>query len=153
MSLDARPEIRRRRGPSGTGGRTVLGLMLLALALLGLSFMAVGTPAVSATPPASAVPAVVASQSDQYGYCPSAGPVYWGVEWNCVAVLNLTVVLLMLGSVGLIAYVFRGSDAAELPGDSSTVPLTEEDWAAEQERRRDRLAAAPSESLPAGKDR
>jgi hypothetical protein len=75
-----------------------------------------------------------------YGLCPSSGPVYFGVEWNCIAVLNLTVVALLLGGIGIIAYVFRDSDAAELPGDSAEIPLTEEEWAEVQARRRELLA-------------
>ena len=60
--------------------------------------------------------------------CPSAGPVFLGVQWNCVALLDLTEVLLILVSVGIVAYVFRGADRAELPGEAAEVPVTDEEW-------------------------
>lgn len=80
--------------------------------------------------------------TDPYGLCPSAGTSFLGVQWNCVAELNLTVVLLMLAGAGIIAYVFRESDAAELPGDSAEIPLTEPEWLEEQARRKARLDEA-----------
>jgi hypothetical protein len=80
--------------------------------------------------------------------CPSPGPTIWGIQWNCVAILNLTMVVLILGSIGIIAYVFRGSDRAELPGEAAEIPVTageEEEW------RRDRklgVAYRPAEPAP-----
>ncbi|MGA8543588.1 MAG: hypothetical protein WB947_08670 [Thermoplasmata archaeon] len=62
--------------------------------------------------------------------CPSAGPVILDVQWNCVAVLNLTEVALILASIGIIAYVFRDSDRAELPDEAAEVPVTAEEWEA-----------------------
>lgn len=61
------------------------------------------------------------------GLCPSGGPVILGVEWNCVAVLNLTELVLILVSIGIVAYVFKDADQAELPGDSAEVPITAEE--------------------------
>lgn len=84
------------------------------------------------------------SSTNPYGLCPSGGTEFLGVDWNCVALLNLTVVLLMLGAVGIIAYVFWNSDAAEFPGESAEVPLTDEEWAEEKARRRERMAEAES---------
>ena len=84
------------------------------------------------------------SSGDPYGLCPSSGPVYLGVEWNCIAVLNLTVVCLLLGATGIIAYVFRDSDAAEFPDESAEIPLTEEEWAEEQARRRELMTGSPA---------
>lgn len=52
-----------------------------------------------------------------------------GIEWNCVAVLDLTELALILASIGIVAYVFRGADRAELPGDSTEVPVTAEEEA------------------------
>ncbi len=58
------------------------------------------------------------------GLCASGGPVILGVNWNCVAVLNLTELILILVSIGIVAYVFKDADRAELPGDSAQVPIT-----------------------------
>lgn len=68
--------------------------------------------------------------------CPSAGPVILGVQWNCVAVLNLTELALILASVGIIAYVFKDSDQAELPGESAEVPVTAEELEAYRTERK-----------------
>ena len=80
-------------------------------------------------PPASAV-----------GLCPSAGPVILGVEWDCVAVLNLTELVLILATIGIVAYVFRDADRAELPGESADVPVTAAEW---EEYRKARKLGVP----------
>jgi len=72
--------------------------------------------------------------------CPSGGPTILGVEWNCVAILDLTELLLILASIGIIAYVFRDSDRAELPGEAEIVPVTAEE---ESEYRRARKLGIP----------
>lgn len=68
--------------------------------------------------------------------CPSAGPVILGVDWNCVAVLDLTELALILTSIGIVAYVFKESDRAELPGESAEVPITAEEWEAYRRARK-----------------
>jgi len=90
-------------------------------------------------PAATALLAGFTSRSDSYAVCPSSGPTILGIEWNCIAELDLTVVLLMLAAVAIVAYVFWDDEAAELPGESSEVPLTEEDWAKVRHLRRTRL--------------
>jgi hypothetical protein len=45
-----------------------------------------------------------------------------------VAILNLTELALILASIGIVAYVFKGSDRAELPGEAREVPVTAEEW-------------------------
>jgi hypothetical protein len=45
-----------------------------------------------------------------------------------VAVLDLTELVLILASLGIVAYVFRDADQAELPGESAAVPITAEEW-------------------------
>jgi len=60
--------------------------------------------------------------------CPTSGPTILGIEWNCVAVLNLTELALILLSVGIVAYVFRDADTAELPGEAREVPVTAAEW-------------------------
>lgn len=119
--------------------RAVAGGCLLFLVILGLPFLAV-PPSVSSHPGSSFHLASQNSSGNPYGLCPSSGPVYFGIDWNCVAVLNLTMVVLMLGGIGIIAYVFRDADAAELPGDSAEIPLTEEEWSEVQARRGELLA-------------
>lgn len=77
--------------------------------------------------------------------CPSAGPVILGVDWNCVAILNLTELAVILASIGIVAYVFKDSDRAELPGESAEVPVTAEEWEA---YRRARKLGIPYEPPP-----
>lgn len=77
--------------------------------------------------------------------CPSAGPVILGVQWDCVAVLDLTEIVLMLVSIGLVAYIFKDSDQAELPGDSTDVPVTAEEWEAYRAARRQGISRWPPE--------
>ena len=84
--------------------------------------------------------------------CPSAGPVILGVQWDCVAVLDLTELVLIMVSIGLIAYVFKGSDEAELPGDSGEVPVTAVDWEAYRAARRQGGSRWPPEP-PGGEER
>jgi len=74
--------------------------------------------------------------SDAATLCPSPGPTYLGIEWNCVAILNLTELALILASIGIVAYVFKGADRAELPGEAREVPVTAEEWD-DYRRRRD----------------
>ena len=85
--------------------------------------------------------------------CPSAGPTILGVEWDCVAVLNLTEIALILISVGIVAYVFKDSDRAELPGDSAEVPVTAEEWEAYRDARRQGISRWPPEPPGGDEDR
>ncbi len=80
------------------------------------------------------------SGSNSHGLCPSAGPTILGIQWNCVAILNLTEVLLILAGIGIVAYVFRHSDRAELPGEAREVPVTVEE---EEEYQTDRRLGVP----------
>jgi hypothetical protein len=77
--------------------------------------------------------------------CPSGGPVILGVEWNCVAVLNLTELALILASIGIVAYVFKDADRAELPGESTEVPVTAEEWEAYRRARKLGIPYEPPE--------
>ena len=86
-----------------------------------------------------------ASTSSSAIVCPSAGPLILGVHWNCVAILNLTELLVLLAGIGITAYVFKGSDRAELPGESADVPVTTEE---EEEYRRDRSLGLPYRPPP-----
>jgi len=111
-------------------------LILLALALLGVA----SSPSTSSPGgrPVAGIGAVLpAAQNDSSSpspsaagaaLCPSSGPVILGIEWNCVAVLNLTELGLILASLGIVAYVFKDADRAELPGDCAEVPVTAEEW-------------------------
>lgn len=72
--------------------------------------------------------------------CPSSGPTILGIQWNCVAILNLTEVGLILAGIGIVAYVFKDSDEAELPGEAAEVPVTVEE---EEEYQRDRSLGLP----------
>jgi hypothetical protein len=80
------------------------------------------------------------------GLCPSGGPVILGVNWNCVAVLNLTELALVLLSIGIVAYVFRDADRAELPGDSSEVPITSDELASYRRARELGVPYRPGET-------
>lgn len=77
--------------------------------------------------------------------CTSGGPTILGVEWNCVAILDLTEFALMLASIGIVAWVFWDEDKAELPGESAEVPVTATEWAAYREERRLGLPYEPPE--------
>lgn len=86
------------------------------------------------------------------GLCPSGSPpTVLGVEWNCVAVLDLTELVLMLVSIGIVAYVFKDSERAELPGESAEVPITAEEWEAYQAARRPRAPDGTPPSDAEGK--
>lgn len=80
------------------------------------------------------------SGSNSHGLCPAAGPTILGIQWNCVAILNLTEVLLILAGIGIVAYVFRNSDRAELPGEAREVPVTVQE---EEEYQTDRRLGLP----------
>ncbi|MGA8711163.1 MAG: hypothetical protein WB786_08065 [Thermoplasmata archaeon] len=87
------------------------------------------------------------------GLCPSGGPVILGVNWNCVAVLNMTELALILVSIGIIAYVFKDADRAELPGDSSEVPITAEELEAYRRARELDDPYDPADSQYRGENR
>jgi hypothetical protein len=80
------------------------------------------------------------SSSSASSLCPASGPTILGIQWNCVAILNLTEVVVILVALGIVAYVFRDSDKAELPGDAAEVPVTPEE---ELEYRADRKLGVP----------
>lgn len=135
-------------------GRRGIPLLIGALTLVGLVLSLSSPVAGTASAPgaAVAVPAVQnsSSGSDPPGssssiVCPSAGPVILGVTWDCVAVLDLTELALILVSIGVIAYVFRASEQAELPGDSAEVPVTAEEWEAYRAARRQGRSRWPPE--------
>jgi len=132
---------RRARIPGTAGARRGLVLIVVLLSFTGwFGFLVVGdTPTVhggpwpvargtgasdsngsgGADPPESSASATL---------CPTSGPTILGIEWNCVAILNLTELALILASVGIVAYVFRDADRAELPGEAREVPVTAEEW-------------------------
>jgi hypothetical protein len=85
------------------------------------------------------------SGSSAAALCPSGGPVILGVEWNCVAVLNLTELALILASLGIVAYVFKDADRAELPGESTEVPITAAEWEAFRRAQKLGIPYEPSE--------
>jgi len=135
--MGRRPELkahaRRARVPR------VVPLLLVALALLGIAFSASSSPAGRTSVPGATVSLPLAQNDSSGGgsssgsaaaLCPSGGPVILGVEWNCVAVLNLTELVLILASLGIVAYVFKDADRAELPGEASEVPITAAEWEA-----------------------
>ena len=104
-----------------------------SLALAGVVLLATlpgSAGAVGILLPAGGVLPIHAAGSGGDSLCPSSGPIILGIEWNCVAELNLAVVILMLGAVGIAIFIYWDSDGAELPGVSLVIPLTEEDWAA-----------------------
>jgi len=130
-------------------------LVVCALVILGITtavaFLPVGG-ATALSPASASHPSLQndsSSGSDPSsnpgGLCPSAGPVILGIDWNCVAVLNLTELSVFLVSIGIIAYVFRDSDTAELPGDSAEVPLTAAELEAYKRARRLGLPYEPPE--------
>ena len=120
-----------------------MALLVGALALAGIASPWAASVAGRAAAPGVAVGSS-AAQNDSSGgspsaagaaLCPSAGPTILGVEWNCVAVLDLTELVLILASIGIVAYVFRDADQAELPGESAAVPITAEEWEAFRQAR------------------
>ncbi len=76
------------------------------------------------------------SGSNPDNLCPTSGPSILGVQWNCVAILNLTEVGFLLAGIGIVAYVFKDSDRAELPGEAREVPVTAEEEEEYQEDRK-----------------
>ena len=132
-----RPEQHGRVGVSQSA--RILALLLGSLALLGLTFAGSSGFAEVFSPPGGH-PAALQSNpngsggsdppesSTSGGLCASGGPVILGVDWNCVAVLNLTELLVILGSVGIVLYVFKDADRAELPGEAAEVPVTSAEW-------------------------
>ncbi|MGA8664383.1 MAG: hypothetical protein WB809_04865 [Thermoplasmata archaeon] len=128
-----------RRSSRSTGEpvllRRALPLVVVVLVLFGIAMAA---PSLARGPAVSpqrglATPGAQNSSSDPSSsgssvLCPGAGPVILGVEWTCVAVLDLTEIIVILVSIGIVAYVFRDSDRAELPGDSAEVPITAAEW-------------------------
>ncbi|MCI4330891.1 MAG: hypothetical protein L3K19_03470 [Thermoplasmata archaeon] len=135
-----------------------MALFLLTVCLLDVVWVVPPSPTgwAGGNPPGGAAPvpglARVAFAGNSGGVCSTSGSVYLGVDWNCVAILNLVEVGLMLAAILLVAYIYWDSDAAELPGESASVPLTEEEWAANRALRAERLRAvtpdpeAPGES-------
>lgn len=106
---------------------------------------------------ASSTPTAVGSGdlsgTNDQNLCPSSGPTILGIQWNCVAILNLTEVGLILAGIGIVAYVFKDSDEAELPGEASEVPVTAEE---QDKYRRDRslgLPYRPPEPPPEGDEK
>lgn len=123
----------------------LLGMLALAGIVSTLSFLPGGGTSVHATAVSLPTAQNSSSAGDPSGSsasipCPSAGPVILGVQWNCVAVLNLTELAIILASIGIVAYVFKDSDQAELPGESAEVPVTAEEW---EEYRRARKLGIP----------
>jgi hypothetical protein len=90
------------------------------------------------------------SGSSSSDLCPSTGPTILGIQWNCVAVLNLTEVVLILGGIGIVVYVFRDSDLAELPGEASEVPITPREQDEYREDRKRGIPYHPPELPPEG---
>jgi len=140
----------------------VWGLLLsfCLLALLGVVAEVSSIPGRDLAVSASVSPATVRgasgsgdpSGSNSNELCPSSGPTILGIEWNCVAILNLTEVALILAGIGIVAYVFKDSDRAELPGDATDVPVTAEE---EAEYQRDRELGVPyhPQKSPSGEER
>jgi hypothetical protein len=93
------------------------------------------------------------SGSNDQNLCPSSGPTILGIQWNCVAILNLTEVALILAGIGVVLYVFRDSDEAELPGEAAEVPVTAEEEEQYQRNRSLGLPFRPSEAPPGGDEK
>ncbi len=138
--------------PTGSRARAraALPIRVLAVVLIATAIFAIAAPvgslAVGGTPVPRASLNLVSPENGSSGgdpsgssasvLCPSAGPVILGVQWNCVAVLDLTELALILLSIGIVAFVFRDADRAELPGESAEVPVTAEEWAEYQRTRK-----------------
>jgi hypothetical protein len=132
----------------------VVPLLVVALTLLGIALSVSASP-MSGPSVHGVSPSLRSAQNDSSGggssgstaaLCPSGGPVILGVEWNCVAVLNLTELALILASIGIIAYVFKDADRAELPGESAEVPVTAEEWEAYRRARKLGIPYDPPEA-------
>jgi hypothetical protein len=133
--MGARPERQARACATRLTG--ALSLILGLLVLLGIAVSLSSSPGGSTAVHGAtvALPSVQNSSNDGDPsgssasiVCPSAGPVILGVQWDCVAILNLTELALILASIGIVAYVFKDADRAELPGESAEVPVTSEEW-------------------------
>jgi hypothetical protein len=152
----------REQRPGARAVRTVA-FLLSALALLGLvSVTSSGFVAAALAPPIHTSHLFAQNgsggsdppeSSTSGGLCPSGGPVILGVNWNCVAVLDLTELVLILVGIGIVAYVFKGSDRAELPGDAAEVPITAADWESYRKARELGVAYDPEESQDRGDER
>jgi len=150
--MDARHAPRSRR-------QSVRAVRAFAVLLVTLTSLAVALAASSGAVPVLSGPSLpvhhLSAQNESTGdppesatsggLCPSGGPVILGINWNCVAVLNLTEIALILVSIGIVAYVFKDADRAELPGDSAEVPVTAEEWEAYRRSRELGVAYAPPE--------
>jgi hypothetical protein len=141
--MGARPERQARARATRLSG--ALTLILGVLVLLGIAFSVSPSPVggtlvhgatVSLPSPQNSSSGGDPSASSGSTFCPSGGPTILGVEWNCVAILNLTELALLLASIGIVAYVFKDEDQAELPGESAKVPVTAEEWEAYQRERK-----------------
>ena len=131
-------------------GRPLRSLLLAAVALSVLGFVASMAVPASGDSVGSLAPGPTLGSTAPVGVsatdlCTSGGPTILGVEWNCVAILNLTELALMLVSVGIVAWVFWDEEKAELPGESVAVPLTSEEWTRYREDRRRGVPYEPSE--------
>jgi hypothetical protein len=147
---------RRRPRPISPVGALVLVLAALTVFGLGSHGGTSGTGASSVPTTSSLLPSPTNGStggdppsSTDATLCPSAGPVILNVQWNCVAVLDLTELALILVSVGIVAFVFRDDDRAELPGESEEVPVTAEEW--EEFRRARRLGVPYTPPPPASR--
>ncbi len=150
MGTQTEPRTRARGSPA----IRALALVLVAVTVLGIA-APVGSHSVGSSPDPRAVVALASPQNGSTGgdpsgagtsaLCPSPGPVVLGIVWSCVAVLDLTELALILASIGIVAYVFKDADRAELPGECAEVPVTAEEWEA---YRRARKLAAPNPPRP-----
>ncbi|MCI4363074.1 MAG: hypothetical protein L3K13_02040 [Thermoplasmata archaeon] len=144
-----RPET--RAWANGSNARRWRAALFATLLLAGFAAAAGSTFAPAASHAAHLGPVTAAQNGSASGsssgsaasLCPSGGPVILGIEWNCVAVLNLSEVAILLAGIGIIAYVFRGDDEAELPGEATEVPVTAEEWEVYRESRRRGLPYRP----------
>lgn len=83
------------------------------------------------------------SSSSAQDLCPTPATPFLGIEWSCVSVLNLAEVALMFVGLLIVWYIYRGSDRAELLGESSEVPLTAEELERHQYARRKPSSKGP----------
>jgi hypothetical protein len=150
--MGTRPE---HRAPALKAGLVpAFALALSGLVLLGVA-ISLSPPPVGSTSVHGATVSLPSAQNNSNNgdpsasgaaLCPSGGPVILGVEWNCVAVLDLTELALILASIGIVAYVFNDADRAELPGESREVPVTAEEWEAYRRARRLGIPYEPPEA-------
>jgi hypothetical protein len=149
MGPGSEPKRSARRG----FGPRALALTLVVLVLGGIAFSASSYFMGSSSAHGVSL-ALPSAQNDSSGgspsgsaaaLCPGGGPTILGVEWNCVAVLNLTELALILASIGIVAYVFKDADRAELPGESAEVPVTAAEWEEYREARKLGIPYDPQE--------